>query len=398
MQQHLTVIGGGFAGLTAAISAAEAGARVTLYEAHHTLGGRARTAEGPYATNEGPHALYDGGPHWSWLKSRNLIGPLAPLPLREGARFHFYQAGTLRRVPPLALLRLARRQDAPVDAAFADWAASKVGEEGMRITANYLAVNLFHHDAGRLSAAFVQERLRRNVKLRPEARYVRGGWGRLIDRMASHARTLGVRIETAGRVDSLDALPAGHGPVIVATSLAAARRLLDDPSLVWESGRTVLVDLALESRRAEPFVIAGLDVPAWVERFTAQDRTLAPAGEELIQAQLPVAPEEGKAEGVARAERILDAGYPGWRERTAFRRTALAAGRTGALDLPGTTWRDRPAVRRGDGLYLAGDAVAAPGILSEVSFNSALEAVTLALGGPARATMARTGRAGRTGQ
>lgn len=34
------------AGLTAAITAAEAGAKVTVHEAHHTLGGRARTAAG----------------------------------------------------------------------------------------------------------------------------------------------------------------------------------------------------------------------------------------------------------------------------------------------------------------------------------------------------------------
>ena len=51
---RITVVGGGFAGLTAAVSAAEAGAEVTLYEAHHTLGGRARTADAPYRTNEGP--------------------------------------------------------------------------------------------------------------------------------------------------------------------------------------------------------------------------------------------------------------------------------------------------------------------------------------------------------
>jgi phytoene dehydrogenase-like protein len=55
---RITVIGGGLAGLTAAVTAAEEGSRVTVYEAHHTLGGRARTAEGPYRTNDGPHALY----------------------------------------------------------------------------------------------------------------------------------------------------------------------------------------------------------------------------------------------------------------------------------------------------------------------------------------------------
>ena len=54
-------------------------------------------------------------------------------------------------------------------------------------------------------------------------------------------------------------------------------------------------------------------------------------------------------------------------------------GRSGALDLPGTTWRDRPAVARGDDVFLAGDMVAAPGLLSEVTFNSATEAASLAL-------------------
>lgn len=51
---RITVIGGGFAGLTAAITAAETGAEVTVHEAHHTLGGRARTADGPYLTARTP--------------------------------------------------------------------------------------------------------------------------------------------------------------------------------------------------------------------------------------------------------------------------------------------------------------------------------------------------------
>ena len=42
-------------------------------------------------------------------------------------------------------------------------------------------VGLFHHDPGSLSAAFVQERLRRATRLPPEARYPRGGWQALVD-------------------------------------------------------------------------------------------------------------------------------------------------------------------------------------------------------------------------
>ncbi|WP_223775361.1 NAD(P)-binding protein [Streptomyces sp. 135] len=377
---HLTIVGGGFAGLTAAITAAEAGARVTLHESHHTLGGRARTSEGPYRTNEGPHALYNGGPHWTWLKQRDLIGPLAPLPPLEGTRLRLHHHGTLHRVPPLAMLKLLRRkpEQAPVDQDFTTWATAQVGEEGARAAAHYVAVATFHHDPGSLSARFVQERLRRAAKLPPEAHYPRGGWASVIDRMAALAWNLGVRVETLARVDSLADVPR-NGPVIVATSLDAARRLCGDDSLRWESGRTALVDLAFRTRRGDAFAVSDLDRTGWVERFTAQDRTLAPAGEQLVQAQIPLSPAETKADGVARAEHLLDLGFDGWRERLTWRRASVANGRTGALDRPGTTWRDRPRIDRGHGVYLAGDQVAAPGLLSEVSFNSAVEAVTLAL-------------------
>ncbi|MFE4577865.1 FAD-dependent oxidoreductase [Streptomyces chartreusis] len=378
---RITVVGGGFAGLTAAITAAEAGAKVTVYEAHHTLGGRARTAEGPYRTNEGPHALYSGGPHWAWLKQRDLIGPLAPIPPLEAARLRLRHRGVLRRTPPFAMLKLLRPAlpQAPVDVDFLTWATGIAGEEGARAAAHYSAVALFHHDPGALSAAFVQERLRRATKLPPEAHYPKGGWANLIDRMAARAWNLGVRMETLSRVDSLDGLTT-EAPVVVATSLDAARRLLGDDSLTWTSGRTALIDLAVRTRRGDAFVVSDLDGTGWLERFTAQDRSLAPAGEQLIQGQIPIAPHESRADGIARAEQLLDLGFPGWCERVTWRREALANGRTGAVDLPGTSWRDRPAVDRGDGVYLAGDQVAAPGVLSEVSFNSALTAVSLALG------------------
>ncbi|MFE2040843.1 NAD(P)-binding protein [Streptomyces sp. NPDC059477] len=375
---RITVIGGGFAGLTAAITAAEAGADVTLHEAHHTLGGRARTAEGTYRTNDGPHALYNGGPHWTWLRERDLIGPLATIPPLEGARFRLRHHGRLRRTPPFAMLRLLRlgADRAPVDVDFRTWATERVGAEGARAAAHYAAVALFHHDPGALSAAFVQERLRRATRLPPEAHYPRGGWATMIDRMAAHAWNLGVRVETLSRVATLPT----DTPVIVATSLAAARRLLQDPSLTWTGGRTALIDLAVRTRRGDPFIVSDLDAPGWLERFTAQDRTLAPAGEQLIQGHIPIGPEESRADGIARAEQLLDLAFEGWRERVTWRREALANGRTGAVDLPGTSWRDRPAVDRGAGVYLVGDEVAAPGVLSEVSFTSARTAVSLALG------------------
>ncbi|GHH46611.1 NAD(P)-binding protein [Streptomyces candidus] len=379
----VTVVGGGLAGLIAAVTAAESGhTQVRLHESHRTPGGRARTTTGPYKANEGPHALYSRGPLWTWLQQRDLIGPVAAVPFRAAARTRFHRSGSLHRMPPLPLLRLGRKQaaEAPVDTDFLTWATSRIGERQARYAANSLGVAVFHHDPGSLSARFVQERLHRVLAMPPEAKYPVGGWSSVVDRLASRARGLGVHIETDSRLTAADvASAAAHGPVIVATSLPAARGLLSDPSLAWDSGRTVLLDLGLRTRRGDAFIVSDLDAPGWIERFTAQDPTLAPPGEQLVQAQFPVAPAESKADGIARAERLLDLGFPHWPGRVTHRTEALAAGRTGAVDLPGTTWRDRPAIDRGNGVYLAGDQVAAPGLLAEVSFNSALEAVSLAL-------------------
>jgi phytoene dehydrogenase-like protein len=382
MSRTVTVVGGGLAGLTAAIAAAERGADVTLYEAHQGLGGRARTTAAPYRTNDGPHAFLSRSPHWAWLNDRGLIGPLAPFRPADvrGARFRHH--GALRRTPPLGMLRLLRTDagKVPADVDFLSWASWRIGEEAARATAYLTAVVIFHHDPGSLSARFVQERLLRITGFPPEVRYPRGGWQAISDRMAARARNLGVRVETRSRITGLSDARPQDGPVIVATSLSSARALLDDPSLTWPSGRTVLVDLALRQDPRDAFVLSDLDGPGYMERFTVQDPTLAPAGEDLLQAQFPLAPGAPREEALARGETLLDLGLPDWRDRVTYRREALAEGRTGAVDPPGTTWRDRPSVDRGGDVYVAGDQVAAPGVLSAVAFSSALTAVSLALG------------------
>ena len=207
--------------------------------------------------------------------------------------------------------------------------------------------------------------------------------------METRARELGVRIETGCAVDELPA-----PPVIVATELSQARELLADESLRWTGAHTLCLDLGLRHRRGDPFVVSDLDESGWIERFTAPDPSLAPKGEELVQAQMPIRPGEDTELAAARLEQLLDASLPDWRERETWRRRQVMNGRSGALDMPGTTWRERPAVDRGDGVYLAGDMVAAPGLLSEVSWASALEASRLALE-VATATRARPSPDGR---
>lgn len=372
---RITVVGGGLAGLTAAIACAQGEAEVRLLEAHDVLGGRARSTGGPYKANLGPHAIYKDGPLWKWLKERDLLPPYAGVPL---APIRFRWQDEVRRTPPLgtipSTLRL-RGRAAPIDRDFRGWAADHTNERTAEMLSAAAGVYTFHHDPGELSAAFVWERtVRALLAPRPAARYLIGGWRALIDSLEGRARQLGVRIETGHRVEALP-----DPPAIVATELDRARELLGDESLRWLSGNTVCLDLGLRHRRGDPFVVSDLDEAGWLERYSAADSSLAPAGEELVQAQMPIRPGESAEQAALRLERLLDLSLPDWRERETWRRRQVMDGRSGALDRPGQSWRDRPAIDRGNGIFLAGDMVAAPGLLSEVSWASAIEASNLAL-------------------
>jgi phytoene dehydrogenase-like protein len=371
----ITVIGGGVAGLAAAITAAEGGGDVRLFEASERLGGRARSADGPYKANLGPHAIYKRGDLWDWLRERKLMPPIAR-PLLTGLRFHYEDA--THRTPPLSLippgLRLRGRM-APIDQDFRSWVTDHSDERTADLLSSLAGVYTFYHDPGELSAAFIWERSQRMILTpRPPARFIVGGWSMLVDSLERHARSLGVEIVTGERVDSIP-----QSPVIVALEMRDARQLLADESLHWPSGNTVCIDVGLHSHRDDPWIVWDLERAGWIERYTAQDPSLAPEGEELLQCQMPIAPAETADDAAARLERMLDHSFEQWRDRATWRRRQVMDGRSGALDFPGSSWRDRPAIDRGDGVYLCGDQVAAPGCLSEVSFASAIEAGALAV-------------------
>ncbi|PZG23558.1 FAD-dependent oxidoreductase [Nonomuraea aridisoli] len=357
------IVGAGLTGLTAAIEAAEHGRRVTVAEAHSRPGGRARTPAAPYRANLGPHAIYVDGPWWAWLERRGLTPPIVAAPrhaalVRAGGRFGPWPAELGHAIAALPA-------EAPAAESFRAWLLRHVDARTAEAVIGVAFIFTFDHDPGRLSAAFVRQRLRR--ALAGGARYVVGGWSTLVDLLAERAAGLGVRIRTRTRVSALPA-----GPAILATSLAAARLLTGDRSLTWPGARVATIDLGLRAGGGpEWFRAMDLDDRIYAARYSLADPTFAPPGHELVQISAACAPGERKADAERRVQRLLDDSWPGWRAAVRWHRSALRTDCTGALDLPGTTWHDRPAVGRAGTLAVATDQSAAPGLLAEVGVSAA---------------------------
>jgi glycine/D-amino acid oxidase-like deaminating enzyme len=377
MHKPVTIVGGGVGGLITAIAAREVGVSVRLLEAKEVLGGRGRSLDGPYKANWGPHVLYGSTELWKWLDSRGLGEPAARPVATAPIRFRY--RGKIQRMPPPSVMRAAfrlARMDAPSETSFLDWGTEVIGDEAIVRHAAALAGPLmFTHEPWHLSAAFVRVPLRQITSIPSSARYLIGGWTALISRLEAHARRLGAEIELQARVTELP-----PPPVVVATQIETAARLLRDSSLRWRGTQVATLDVGLRRRRGDTYLLFDLDEAGWAAAYTVPDPSLAPHGEHLVQAQVALAAGEELDRAIARVEKLLDGAYPQWRSRLTWRRKLKIVDQTGAVDEPGTSWRDRPAVDRGDDVYVVSDKSAAPGLLSEVSFHAALKAVAALVG------------------
>ena len=374
------VIGGGIAGLVAAITAAEGGAPVMLHEASGRVGGRALGRATWAGVNLGPHVVLTDGALVRWLAASNIRIGLRRPALR-GLRLIGDETTGIPAPVKLWLAATVTASQAPVDESFRDWADAVFGTGASALMCRLAGLFTFHHDPGTLSARFVWDRYRRVFVHPRRVRMVAGGWSALAGALADRAAACGVRIETGDKVTAAT-LPGG--PAVVATRLEAASRLLER-ELRWPGARTALMDVAASpGRRGWPGTViavrADLRTCCLIDRITATfPDLLGHRGPELFQAQLGIGPQTSRADAAARIENTFDEAATGWRDRVVWQRSLTLTDATGALDPPGATWRDRPAIDQGDDRFLAGDAVAAPGLLSEVAVNSGIDAARRAL-------------------
>jgi phytoene dehydrogenase-like protein len=405
-QAEINIVGGGIAGLIAAVELARAGAKVTLFERAADLGGRARTrkADG-FFLNQGPHALYTAAALMPTLKR---LGIPFTGKRTEGGEQAIYR-GEMHRLPTslasLALTSLFRVSDkvaftkaqkAVIDGAagkesFAVWLDEQDVSPLARMTLEAISRVTSYANAPLLvSAAAMLDQMRRAFK---GVIYLDGGWSTLVDGLAKAAREAGAHLVTGAAVERIalegrrsrvtladgdqhtaDATLLALGPkesTSLAPAVASLARYAEDAIPV----RANTLDLALSRlpRGAKPFAL-GIDQPFYFS-VHSNDAKLAPEGGAVVHVAKYLPPDEAVGrDAIAELEAVADLAMPGWRPLEKKRqelRGMVVANAFVRWDKP------RPAVALPDapGLFIAGDWVGDEGMIADAAAASAVAAV-----------------------
>ncbi|MGZ8798278.1 MAG: FAD-dependent oxidoreductase, partial [Thermoanaerobaculia bacterium] len=185
MSRNVIVVGGGLAGLAAALYLARAGRTVTLFEKRRNLGGRAVThLRHGYRFNLGPHGFYRAG--GAARVYRELGVPaLGRAPKRRGSVALFEKArhklpmgiwsiltteffGPGAKIEALALffkIRRAKKNDALHDMSAREWLDTAIRDDGLRMIVESLVRLATYSDTpDRLSAAIAVRQIRLALK------------------------------------------------------------------------------------------------------------------------------------------------------------------------------------------------------------------------------------------
>lgn len=409
----VAIVGAGMAGLSAAIEAADGGARVVLLDARGTIGGRARTHERDgYAMNEGAHALYVDGAAMAFLRSlgREPVGgvPDAGAGIGvDGDREGVFPTGltSLLRTPLLkgdrvAMARLfaslpkldaAGYAHATVDAAvrdlLGDGRAARLAHALFRLSSYFNDPSRTSADAGLVQLQMV---------LRGGARYLDDGWQAMVDSLEKECVDRGVEIRIASKVTALR--PVGDSylldvdadadaelrcrRVVVAGSPHLAAGLVGDLApLVHEwaaearpaTVASLDVGFPQEWRDRRPFAL-GIDQPTYLS-VHAPVADLAPEGHTLVHVMRYHSNTEAPdaARDRAACEALLERVRPGWRndaDHVSFAPRLVASTDQPSAARGGLGGRPAVAVPGVAGLFVAGDWVGPEGVLVDASVAS----------------------------
>lgn len=405
----LAVVGAGIAGLSAALTAASAGRRVLVLDAH-PAGGRARTTDRDgYLHNLGPHALYRTGALAALLGRHHIpvtggvplaIGALAvrggtahPLPARPFELLRTRLLGRTDRLRLLALLARVQRTDP------ARWVGRPVSELAggtsdrvCEFLEMFVRVSTYTDAPETLDAGAAITQMQ--MALGAGVRYLDGGWASMIAAMVHAVEAGGGAVHTGMTVRSV-AVPGGDEPLTLTTDagfvfadavvIAAggpdvAQRLtgaaVRGADRITPPVTATVLDLAL--RTEQPALAFALDAPLYLSAHAPAAR-LAPQGRGLVSVMRYHAPSADIGDSTEnRAELRGFAGQAGVTAGDVVHEHYLhrLVVTHGAPTAEGGGLPGRPAVDALDlpGVYLAGDWVGSEGLLADAAASSGVVA------------------------
>lgn len=403
---RVNIVGGGIAGLIAAVELGRAGARIAVFEAAGGLGGRARTREASgFYLNQGPHALYKGGalkreldrlgiPYSggrSLARTRKAIlkGKLHDLPVDLKSLVRTGLFATPDKFSYVGLMREIGR-GVTAERSFAQWLDTRKMSPRLRQSVEGLArLASYANGSHVISAQAMLDQITMSLK---GTIYLDGGWQSMADALMDAARDTGAALHAGARVEkvvvdgrrSRVALADGTSHEAEATLMAlgpheAAALMPDAASLQVEAREAMAVrantlDLALERLPdgADEFAI-GIDQPFYMS-LHSRSAKLAPSHGAVVHLAkyLPIG-EGPQKDAIAELEAVADLVMPGWRVLEVKRQELR--GMTVSHGLP--RWdRRRPGVELRDapGVFIAGDWVGDEGMIADCAAASAVEA------------------------
>ncbi len=414
----IAVVGGGLAGLSAAIEAAGSGRSVVLFDARDAIGGRARTqVRDGYRLNEGAHALYVDGATMSFLTELGCPPAGATPDAGAGIGVDGHREGrfpttawALLRTPLLrgdrvAMGKLFARLPKLNPTDFADRTVDDTIAEllgsgpAARLGRALFRLATYSNDPAATSADAGIQQLQ--MSLDGGVRYVDRGWQTMVDDLVRIAHTRGVDIRTGAKAESVTPTDVGHrilvghemvlaSNVIVAGSPALAATLLGDQAPVcrtWADGArpaavaSLDVGIAADWGDHRPFAL-GIDSPTYLS-VHAPVADLAPKGHTLVHVMryLPSTEPRDADRDRGDCEALLDRVRPDWRavaDHVAFRPHLVAATDQPSAATGGMAGRPPADVPGAAGLFVAGDWVGPTGMLVDASVASGRVAGRLA--------------------
>ncbi len=416
----VVIVGGGVAGLAAAVWCGRAGLRVAVLERAGRLGGRATTdRQAGHAFNQGGHALYAGGAAARALIELGVPYAGAPPPLSASLAIvrgeaHRLPSGLLSilgtdlfgfgaKVEAARALTAIARQD-PGElrhVTWRSWVDRLVSRQEVRDVLDAFArLSTYANAPERASAGATVAQLRLSIER--GVLYLHGGWQTIVDGLERAARAAGARIVTGARVTSIGhdgrslavslegEEPVRSAAVVLCAGPMTARTLLGDSSLGGALAlRAACLDVGLSQLpRPDHLFALGIDRPTYFSVHSASAR-LAETGATLhVMKYLdPIEPNDAAADE-RELEELLDRVQPGWRDRVTARRFLPFVVAANAL-VEATTRRPEVDATETEGVFLAGDWVGSEGMLADAALASARAASQKAI---ARVTAIR-GRA-----